>query len=179
MRILYDDGLNYDNMTDEEYLEHHGVKGMRWGVRRFKKYRLNSALKKYNRAGESLNKAKASAEKSGIKATFKKKTTSGEASKVDSKGKPIDYKDNPKLNGDRRMSNAELKARVTRLELEKRYLDALPKVPPTKSKIESVLDTTTKYIGYAEKAYNSYKTVDKILREISAKTGGSQARPAR
>ena len=176
MSILYDEELNYDNMTDEEYLEHHGVKGMRWGVRRFKKYRLDNALKKYNRAGESLNKAKASAEKSGIKATLKK---SAPTRTTDSKGNKIDYRENPKLNGDRRMSNSELKARVTRLELEKRYLDALPKVAPTKPKIESFLDTATKYIGYAEKGYNGYKTVDKILREVSAKTGARPASPTR
>ena len=168
---MYDDGLNYDNMTDEEYLEHHGVKGMRWGVRRFKKYRLDKAVQKYNKAGESLNKAKASAEKSGIKSTIKKSVPANKAPDrtTDSKGNKIDYNENPKLNGDRRMSNAELKSRVARLELEKRYLDALPKVPPTKSKIDVLMDTTTKYIGYADKGYNAYKTVDKILREVSSK----------
>ena len=151
---MYDEELNYDNMTDEEYLEHHGTKGMKWGVRRNQR-KLEKALKKYNKAEESLKKAKGSA---GIK---------------DNRHRNDYYNVNPSLNGDRRMSNAELKARANRLELEKRYLNALPKVPTTRSKVESFLDTTVKYLGYVDKGYNTYKTVDKIIRDVSSRTSSS------
>lgn len=68
-------------VTGQEFIEHYGVKGMRWGVRN-------------DRRGRS----------SGSKTQYKKQAT--------------------------RLSDAELKRRISRMELEKKYSDLKKPAPP-------------------------------------------------
>ena len=42
-------------MAQEEYLEHHGVKGMKWGVRKEKRQEKRSVTKKTNRKYDEKN----------------------------------------------------------------------------------------------------------------------------
>lgn len=156
----------YDGMTREEYLEHHGIKGMKWGVRKsYYRAKAKRTLKKANKAIKKYNEL-------GGQMTIQKKTATGHVSSVphkqqttDSKGRKVDYDNNPFIGGNgRRMSNAELKARVTRLELEKKYLEALPKAAPTKSKLEKFTDSTKPYLDAAETAFKIYGYIEKGMK---------------
>lgn len=94
--------------SDNNYLEHHGIKGMKWGVRRTKAqlgYKIGFRKKK-KKSGESKdnNSSKPNKKTIGKKVTNKKKSKS--------------VKD---------MSDEELRARINRLEMEKRYRDLAPK----------------------------------------------------
>lgn len=80
-----------------EFLEQHGIKGMKWGQRR-------SDAELARAAGRSLN---------GDSDT---RTTSGERERVSSNR--TRYKAGPK-----KLSDSELKNRIARLETEKRYND--------------------------------------------------------
>lgn len=89
------------NYTDE--LQHHGVPGMKWGVRRYqsKSGKLTPlGRKRYSAEGK---------EKAEIKATAKTNTSSSSSQKS--------VKD---------MTNEELKSVINRLEMEKRYRELNP-----------------------------------------------------
>lgn len=89
---------------NEYELYHHGIKGMKWGVRRTKKqlgYKVSRSLKK---AGKSL-------------AETVKKQKAKRAEKV-AKSKPKRVED---------MTDDELSSRIRRLEMEKRFKDLTPR----------------------------------------------------
>lgn len=97
---------------ENNYLEHHGVLGMKWGVR---KSRPSS--------GRTSSAKKASSFTFGrtkIKNKAKTRTNSEEAK--------------PKKKSIKDMSDDELKTQINRLELEKRYRDLSKVVNPQPSK---------------------------------------------
>ena len=91
------------------YLEHHGIKGMRWGIRRFqnKDGSLTPAGRKRRVSGESS---------STISTKPKPKTESKPRSSKSSKDSS-----GPKKPKD--MSDEELRKAVNRLQMEKQYRD--------------------------------------------------------
>ena len=94
--------------ADNNYLEHHGIKGMKWGVRRTKAqlgYKIGFRKKKK----KSVESKDDSSPKQSKKAVSKKTA---------SKKKSKSVKD---------MSDEELRAKINRLEMEKRYMDLSPK----------------------------------------------------
>lgn len=113
--------MEYEIYKEGE-LYHWGIKGMRWGVRRFqnKDGSLTSAGKKRASLGEKIKayrvrkKRKAALEKARATRIANKKAAEERAKKVE-KGR-IKSK---------RMTEDELNARIKRLELEKSYNDAL------------------------------------------------------
>lgn len=97
----------------EKELYHHGIKGMRWGVRRFQ-----------NRDGTLTLLGKK---------RDRSKDDNADKSKTDSKN-------SPKTRSVKDMSDQELRTIINRLELEKRYKDLNPEQVSTGRKfINSVL----------------------------------------
>lgn len=128
---------------DNNYLQHHGVKGMRWGVRKDKtqstKTRGSTVVQKlFGKKSKTSNKTDDS--------TPKKKT----------------IKD---------LSDAELRERVARLELEKRYKDLAKQTNPPKSSkghafVSSVLEQSGKNIATQLTTYVMGRGVNKIFENV-------------
>lgn len=93
-------------------LVHYGILGMKWGVRR---------------TPEQLARARGSSKKTDSQST-KKKTSSKTAKKSSSKSTEAEKKKTTS-----EMTDEELRAKINRLELEKRYKDLAKTVSPPKS----------------------------------------------
>lgn len=122
--------------ADKATLEHWGIKGMKWGFRRFqnKDGSLTAAgRKRYGKSAEggkstsASNKSKSSSSsgKSGSKSSSSSEESDG-VTKYFVRKKPS------------QMTDEELTASINRLALEKRYNDLLPKFPEEAQKQKSL-----------------------------------------
>lgn len=123
-----------------DYLEHHGIKGMRWGVRRSKKQLgYDTSSKKEKRKFEEPSKPK-----EAIKSKTKAKKSVSE------------------------MSDAELASKIRRLEMEKRYSD-LSRDPKRNSRgkkfVIDVLESSGRNIATQAVTYGMGTAVNRIFND--------------
>lgn len=122
--------------ADKATLEHWGIKGMKWGIRRFqnKDGSLTAAgRKRYNDPAEgdkstsASNKSKSNSSSGKSSSLSKSSSSSGEKQDPVIKRKPSE------------MTDSELNAAINRMQLEKRYMDLLPKEPAPTPKQKSAV----------------------------------------
>lgn len=143
----------FDEIYDsrEAYLEHHGIKGQRWGIRRDPEQLGHLSAKKLERT-----KLKAIKEAGKIEIKRSKKALKNEA-KVEKARKKIEEKleENRKKYSNekssektivnekidvKKLSDDELQSKIKRLQLEKQYSDLMPKKIKKQSMLSRIVE---------------------------------------
>lgn len=130
------------NVEKKDVLAHYGVRGMRWGVRR------------YQNSDGSLTSA------------GKKRYGS------DVKDEPSHEDHNKAYTGKqaKNMSDDELKTAVTRMNLEKQYKEFQPKEPNKLESTKKAVDATTDLLNRAKKIENDTRYSKKERLDLQDKT---------
>lgn len=143
----------------DNQLQHWGIKGMKWGVRRYQKKdgTLTNAGKKKlaKQRAAALEKARqAKTEKRDYEAEKKKALESGSAADV------------LKFKG--KLTNQELQTALTRINLESQLSSISQRdVKTGMDKVTSIMDKVDKARQATEKGINAYNTVAKISNSIA------------
>lgn len=141
---------------DPNELYHHGVRGMKWGVRRTKAQldygsAASGRRKKNNSNSEVVAKGCKAVSNFSEKQKTKKSVTAKKKTVLD-------------------MSDEELRERISRLQLEKQYKDLMRSAQPQTSKgkrfVMSVLETSGKNIATQVTTYMIGKAVNKAFADI-------------
>ena len=138
-----DNDIIRDQSTNEEYLEHHGILGMKWGVRRTKRQLANSSTQPTKSPNKYYEKIRVQ--------RIKKKNTKGElkAQKKEALKSAAKPKKKNKEEKDpmKQMSDAELQNRVNRIQLEQRYKKlTAPKMSKGKAMVAGAIEKAAQEI---------------------------------
>lgn len=114
------------NLFSDDYLEHHGIQGQKWGVRRFqnKDGSLTPAGRKRVASGSKVSagqKLSGAVEKVKAKSTARKVAKAQRAAEAAEAKRPHDDYAAPRSKTISKMSNQELKAAYDRLKMENLY----------------------------------------------------------
>lgn len=138
----------------EDHLYHHGVKGMKWGVRKTK-----SSISSISKKMKSRSEAKK-----------RDKIAKKEARKVirteERKKKKVRVKD---------LSNEELQSKIKRLQMEKQYRDLKKdEVSAGRKLVGDILKTSGKTIGVQVVNYVAGKAINAAMKDEVVKIGKSK-----
>lgn len=151
-------------IPQDNHLEHFGIKGMQWGVRRTPE-QLSSGKSQKKETMSDRRKARADERKRMIETQESKRKEALKAkNQTDTKRNPNDYKN---------MSDDELRALVARYNLEAQYKKFNPQKASTAKQVASVIGTTASTIKTASDIVGGLDKVSKNITPQQAKNAAA------
>lgn len=166
---------------DEEVLCHHGVKGMKWGIRRTPEqlgHKTGSSKKKTASAKTSSPKSSTTKKPEVKKPSIISRASQTMAKRKEVKQQKAEEKKQaraekkPEKKNISELSDAELRSRINRMEMEKRYRDLTVSLNPPKQKsatrkiAESIVTKSIENVGAQTVTYFLGTGVNKAASRI-------------
>lgn len=158
---------------DKYELYHAGVKGMKWGIRRYQNKDGSLTPEGRKRYGQTTRDAfgrVTSGVKTRLKTASDKRKAKKEAEKAEEERRQKDAEEiRQRHKPVRSLTESELQTRIKRLQLEKQYKDLVKEVEATsrgRKIVEDILESSIKNIGTQTVTHLFGQGINKVAKDV-------------